>query len=340
MRNLRILCYHGIAKAGEAARLSGSIFPTEDEFRKQMAYLKERSRVISLDEVWRHCKDGTHPREFSAAVTFDDGVASTATAARVMKELGMPLAVFLSTRYIGSDELPWFMYLDSIVALANERGFAAETRDEYHVSRRKGLRLFRATAKGFILASSGEQQRQVLEGWAGVVGTSLAKIRAGRREFLDWDEVRRLAGEGVTFGSHTWSHLDLRTLNGEDLEREFSQAKSDIREHLQPEHARFVAYPDGRFDSRVLEAARRHHEMAFADRYRYASWGDMLRLPRRGINGGRVEAISRGLLSRRELASWVKERLRAFLGQGYPAARIVGTDSEAGLSPNIVPAEK
>jgi peptidoglycan/xylan/chitin deacetylase (PgdA/CDA1 family) len=340
MKNLRILFYHGISSVSRG-KTAASTMPSVNEFRAQMAYLKEHCSIISLDEILYHCRMGTCPQKLSVAVTFDDGLASTLLAAPILKSLNIPATVFLSTRYIGTDELPWFTYLNAILEQASRRHDILKlSGQEFDAGDPASLKRFRAMCKRFILAKPYSRQIAMLEVLAEAVGTSLFQIRCGHREFMTWDEVGQLASEGVAMASHTWSHVDLRTLTGGELEQEFSQAKADLWEHLGLAHTQFVAYPDGRFDSRVLAVARRYHDLGLADRYRYASWGDIHRLPRRNIGAGGIEEVKRGLSSGRELASWVKQGLRGFFGGGYLELPEAQPETAAEMPGGVVMAEK
>jgi peptidoglycan/xylan/chitin deacetylase (PgdA/CDA1 family) len=315
MRNIRILCYHDVTARADASRLPGRSFPSIDEFRLQMAYLKEQCRVIDLDEVHWHCSNGDSPREFSVAVTFDDGTAGVMQAARVMADLGLPLAVFLSTRFVGSEELPWFIYLDAIIDRCRQNGRHLDVGGHrFEMGGRAEIKVFRDHAKRTLLRCGYFDQMKLLQRWGTQADMALAEVRAESRKFISWDQARQLAAQGVTFASHTHSHLDLRTLGAADIESEFGRARADIEKHLGQEHCRFVAYPDGTFDQRVLEVARRHHQAAFAAGYRYAAWEDIYRLPRRGIHCGGIQVLQRELSTRKELASWAKQRIRGLLG--------------------------
>jgi peptidoglycan/xylan/chitin deacetylase (PgdA/CDA1 family) len=316
MRNLRILCYHDIASSS-GVKLPGRAFPTLEEFRRQMTFLKESCRVVTLDEIARYCKAGKGPREFSVAITFDDGAAGVMTAAPVMFELEIPFTVFLATRFIGSDELPWFVYLNAIADRAKEYAASLEADGHrFQMADPAEFREFRGLAKRELLEKGYYDQMKMLYYWATKVDMALADVRSGPRKFLTWEQVRQLAGKGVAFGSHTHSHLDLTRLQGAHLELEISLSKGEILEHIGREHTRFVAYPDGRFDGRILEMARQYHEMGFAASYGNASWNDLYRLPRRGISGGNLAMLKHQLSTGKELASWVKHGIRGIRGGG------------------------
>lgn len=77
------------------------------------------------------------------------------------------------------------------------------------------------------------------------------------RPKMSWETLRDLQKTGRVFvQSQTVSHpLDLRKLTEDQLAREFLDSRNEIKDRLQTE-ARFIAYPNGKFDSRVLESAR------------------------------------------------------------------------------------
>lgn len=54
----------------------------------------------------------------------------------------------------------------------------------------------------------------------------------GGFEFLDWDDLRRMAVNGFTIGSHTCSHARLARLSPADAELELARSKEELQEKL------------------------------------------------------------------------------------------------------------
>jgi len=81
---------------------------------------------------------------------------------------------------------------------------------------------------------------------------------------LSWDQIRELSDQGIEFGSHSASHVDLRRLDDRRLHYELADSKQAI-ENQTGRPVKYLSYPFGRYNLRVIEAARRAgYEKAFA----------------------------------------------------------------------------
>lgn len=69
-------------------------------------------------------------------------------------------------------------------------------------------------------------------------------------------EIRALAAEGMHFGSHGWSHRQLRRLSDAELDDELTRSRTTLSEML-GRPVRSIAYPFGSANGRVFSAARR-----------------------------------------------------------------------------------
>ena len=97
---------------------------------------------------------------------------------------------------------------------------------------------------------------------------------------LDWDALERLAVAGVSVGSHTRTHCDLRGLGDAALEDELcgSAQALEARLGIRPRH---FAYPYGFVDERAAHAARAVYALGCTTTFRVmGSNDDPLRLPR------------------------------------------------------------
>lgn len=72
---------------------------------------------------------------------------------------------------------------------------------------------------------------------------------------MDAGQIRELQGQGFRFESHTRSHADLPTLDDDALRAELAGSRADL-EDLLGRPVDYLAYPFGRYDERVLKAAK------------------------------------------------------------------------------------
>lgn len=82
-------------------------------------------------------------------------------------------------------------------------------------------------------------------------------LSLGRPPFrhLDWPSVREMAASGITFGSHTASHVDLTRMSRGDARANLERSRTDIEDVL-GKAVRTLSYPYGRYHGVAQEAAR------------------------------------------------------------------------------------
>ncbi len=71
-------------------------------------------------------------------------------------------------------------------------------------------------------------------------------------EYLSWSQVEEMHRAGMQFGSHSYSHPDLRGQSAEYLVWQILGSKEAIEQRTQ-EPVRFFSYPSGRYDPLVVE---------------------------------------------------------------------------------------
>ena len=57
-------------------------------------------------------------------------------------------------------------------------------------------------------------------------------VRVEGADYLTWKEVRELHSEGISFGSHSVTHADLRSLGPEQIDYELGYSKESIEQRI------------------------------------------------------------------------------------------------------------
>ncbi len=73
---------------------------------------------------------------------------------------------------------------------------------------------------------------------------------------LNEEQIKKLAGVGVDFGSHSHHHVDLTSLTFNQLKMELKQSK-DILENVIGKEVNSISYPFGRFNKHVIGESRK-----------------------------------------------------------------------------------
>jgi peptidoglycan/xylan/chitin deacetylase (PgdA/CDA1 family) len=101
-----------------------------------------------------------------------------------------------------------------------------------------------------------------------------------RRPLMDWRTLARLQSEGADIGSHSRTHENLTVLDDERLRAEVAGSSERIRTELGETPSAF-AYPDGRFDARVMAVVASHYRCACTtDMHAFRSEDVVYALPR------------------------------------------------------------
>jgi CelD/BcsL family acetyltransferase involved in cellulose biosynthesis/peptidoglycan/xylan/chitin deacetylase (PgdA/CDA1 family) len=215
-----------------------------EAFRRQMEFLKKHFPVLSMDEIAR----GAFPQtgeKYCVAITFDDGYRDNFSCAfPVLKNLGMPASIFLTTGCVESGEMPWYDQISWAFKLTVQPHAALNSLGGPDFSLEDRKQRLQAMGKTLTwLRGLGEEERiraipQTLETLHVPVHLKVPN------PMLAWDEIRQMAKHNISFGAHTVSHPALARVSDDCLEAEIVGSKNKIEEKLQLP-VRHFAYPFG-----------------------------------------------------------------------------------------------
>ena len=278
---LRILTYHR--------------FPEADltHLERQCEYFRRYYRILTLDEAAGSLERGEEFPPYSLAITIDDGFRDFLGAHRVFERYEIPVTVYLMTGFLDGGWL-WTEYVRPCFAHAAGRGaeIAGQTAGSPAEFNRIAKRLPDA------------ERRAAVAGLAGQLKVEASGSPPEAQAPLSWDEVRELAGRGVTFGAHTVNHPILsRVAARDELKKEILGSKQRIEAELGVPCHHFC-YPNGGPDDFTSEAVQVVREAGFRTATTMTNGrnlpdADPFRLKRLamepGINGFYFESVLTGL---------------------------------------------
>lgn len=263
-QELRILAYHRVTTV-----IDEPSFPYDPElisasplsFQEQMAYVARYFEPVRCSEVVSALDGGTPLPARAILITFDDGHADNYTNAfPILRRIGIPATIFLSTAYIGTRDTFWFDRVSYAIFRFPEGrldlpGLSTPLNLSDVPSRRVAADIVREYLKGLP-----DTNRQELVDWILERQTRMGLVDdAHLSGALSWDQVKEMAEAGIEFGSHTVSHPILTRLDDFALEKEVVDSRQIIASMI-GRPVEVIAYPEGgreAFDSRVISAVKK-----------------------------------------------------------------------------------
>ena len=105
-----VLMYHRVANDDDLARCphQTGIRVSRSTFEKQMLYLRERFRILHLNDFMECIERKSAIGRNRCLLTFDDGWKDNyQNAYPILREMGLPAVIFLATDYVGTRAIFW-----------------------------------------------------------------------------------------------------------------------------------------------------------------------------------------------------------------------------------------
>lgn len=270
---IHVIGYHRVVERIDAdGAVNPSLCITVEAFRRQMEQLREQFVVLPLSYVVRAVAGESELPHDAAAVTFDDGYRDVLLRADpILRELGIPAAVFVPTGFAGADGRARLLPHDRLYAAAVAAARAG---------RPLGPQPPALLVEELIAATPAVELTRLIERLEAAHGALPLDDGA---EVLTPAEVRALADRGWEIGAHTISHVVLTHEPVEEMRRQLTASKADL-ERWSGRPCRYFAYCNGYHNpTLVAELRRAGYEGAVTtcDRPNAAGVGDPYRVTRK-----------------------------------------------------------
>jgi len=294
-----VLLYHRVATL---ARDPEQLAVTPENFRAQLAYLKENFPIVRFEADW------SKTDKPAVALTFDDGFADNALQALpILEELGVPATFFVATGTIGTDRLFWWNELERIVLETDplpDSYLDAPLKSTWATGTGADRRRFYREAAQLMTDYDTQSRNALLERirtWAGsAAGSAGSAGSAGCQRSLSLEELRLLAKSGcATVGAHTVTHTRLSSLSVAAQREEIRASKLALEKWLGAEVTTF-SYPYGKRSHYTQESIELCREAGFAKAAanfpgQAHRWSDPYQIPRHLVRDWPVELFAEQL---------------------------------------------
>ena len=262
-----VLMYHRVVTETEKGNClsQDGIVVTKASFEKQMSFLRNRFNVLSLND-FIDCIEGRRAFGYkSCLVTFDDGWKDNyQNAYPLLNEMGIPAVIFITTDFVGTGELFWQEKITELLyrlngAYKNDRNITAGTLQKSTDKAIESiLRSDRGKLKGEVSAYVSKlkekktvEKEDIIRCLNELAGKSENRDST-EESFMNWDEIKVMALNGISFGSHGKSHAILTRLGRSEVEKEALESKTQIEMMLGTPVLSF-SYPNGDYSEEVAE---------------------------------------------------------------------------------------
>jgi peptidoglycan/xylan/chitin deacetylase (PgdA/CDA1 family) len=238
-----VLSFHGVVERIEHPEIQVNHVDLES-FQRIVELVRERYEVVPLDDV----VSGAELPDNAAALTFDDAYRSVLELADPLLD-GLSYAVFVSSGLIDSGmRVPTYVMRAAL-------GFTEQPSVQLP-GRRRSLRLRTADDRERAAGHAAELLRSLPRPEVDEVLRRLTELLPAERwaeldaafaseALLGWDELRALAGRGITVGSHTRDHAVLHERQGsKEIAVQVRASKAAIEERIGLP-CRHFCYPHG-----------------------------------------------------------------------------------------------
>jgi peptidoglycan/xylan/chitin deacetylase (PgdA/CDA1 family) len=237
---LRILTYHRIAIPTETASMDPLLISaTPQTFREQMVHLVRRYHPVGLPEVLDAFLQGSPLPTRAVHVTVDDAYRDFGEIAwPIMRELGIPVTVFVPTAYPSQPTRAfWWDRLHRATLEHRSHGKPPVDRE------------LRTMLRGLPHDATEEYVDRACAD-AGLAPDAAPAPSA----VLDWAELRELAQQGVEFGAHTHCHVALTGVDEARVRAEIRGSLDELEKQI-GFRAPTLAYPYGLHSALVRRVA-------------------------------------------------------------------------------------
>ncbi len=253
-----ILTYHRVIEKWDRTldySQPGMVVTTET-FERQIHFLQDQFDIVPL-----RCSIGEHDTHRSyvrprCIITFDDGWRDNYEIAfPILRKHRVPATLFLSTEFIDTERIFWHTELISLL-LHGELSEVIRHQSVFEsypaCVRHRLIELARMKRSPSahdvdplieaVKECNDDISERLIRDLNDVVKCG-RPLFSGRRFFLDWDQVREMAGAGLEIGSHGCSHRILTRLKTEEAKEEMIRSKAEIEGRIGLE-AQHFAFPN------------------------------------------------------------------------------------------------
>jgi peptidoglycan/xylan/chitin deacetylase (PgdA/CDA1 family) len=217
-------------------------------FEAQLSYLRRAYRIVAPSRLLAAASERRAGERFPVALTFDDDLRSHVDVVmRALLRARVPAAFFVSGPSVDGPQSFWWDDLQEIVDRRDPLLLQLRSLPEVDLAQA-------ARGAPYAIHQAAEQIERLSAGKRDAVAAELHMLARRRNARLTADDLQGLAAQGLEIGFHTRRHYLLTTLDDDALSTALVEGREEL-EGIVGRRLRMIAYPHGKADARVAEAA-------------------------------------------------------------------------------------
>jgi peptidoglycan/xylan/chitin deacetylase (PgdA/CDA1 family) len=212
-------------------------------FEEVCRHLKQNYSVVPLSDVVAYHQGRGGLPDDAVAITFDDGYASNYHLGYpVLKRLGLPATIYLTTGFVTGELVPWFIQLEHALATTQRHSVHAAGRDWPLAAREQRLAAYGEISALYKSLPQAEGEALIADVLRELMshGELPAPLQA-----MTWAMAREMQDSGlIELGGHTHTHPILARCTPAAAEMEIQKTAALLQQEL-GDRPRSFAYPNG-----------------------------------------------------------------------------------------------
>jgi peptidoglycan/xylan/chitin deacetylase (PgdA/CDA1 family) len=249
---LRVLTYHHISEPQSRQNLNPSMSIPIADFEQQMGLIRERYTPVPMTEVIGAIQNGNPLPAGAVLVTFDDAYCDfEENAWPVLRRFSIPCAVFVATAYPDQPQNTfWWDRLYSAIMHTQRRDTLVSALGRFPLAEPAQRK------QAFSVLQKHVRSLQHSEGIA-LVDEIVKELDVPviNSSVLNWNDLRRLAREGIALGPHSQTHPLFDRITIEQVRTEVAGSLRDLEREIGSVLPIF-AYPGGNFNEQVVQVLK------------------------------------------------------------------------------------
>jgi len=237
---------------------------TSNAFDLQLKMIKQKFKLISLEELDYLIKEDKQQSERYALITFDDGyIDNYVEAFPILQRNKVSAAFYVTTDFVGKELVPWW---DEMAFLLRKSVGSKYQLPSQYIMYELEPKVIEFVISKIIYEAKRLKKVSTLDVLHDIrikFPNAVVQFNAYKqRLFMDWAQLKEMTNSGMFIGSHTLSHRVLSKLNSDDQTKELKESKNIIEAELGLT-VDSVVYPVGRYHCYTLETCDLAKELGY-----------------------------------------------------------------------------